>query len=64
MEVTGDGVWGQVMLAGQGGGQTGTEAQSCFKVTESDSHGPGVSMTSAPHFPFWDFNSHQLNVTD
>ena len=64
MEVTGDGVWGQVMLAGQGGGQTGTEAQSCFKVTESDSQGPGVSMTSAPHFPFWDFNSHQLNVTD
>ena len=64
-EVTGDGVWGQAMLAGQGGGQRqGAEAQSCFKVTESDSHGPGASMTSAPHFPFWDFNSHQLNVTE
>ena len=64
-EITGDSVQGQVMLAGQGGGRRqGTEAQSCFKVSESDSHSPGVSMISAPHFPFWDLDSHQLNVTE
>ena len=50
-------------MAGQGGGwRQGTEAQSCFKVPESDSHAPCMSMTSAPHFPSRDLNSHQLNV--